>query len=106
MGKMLERKCRNCGNVYKFESSASFIVFCPYCKRFDYLESEYISPVTECTVFMDDEIIGAVKAYSDDNCEYDDDVAYDKEIYPQTVECSDLNILTGQLMKMISDELR
>lgn len=52
MGKMLERKCRNCGNVYKFESSASFIVFCPYCMRFDYFESEYISPVTECTVFI------------------------------------------------------
>ena len=30
---------------------------------------------------------------------------YLKEMYPQTVECSDLNKLTGQLMKMISDEL-
>lgn len=77
MGKMLERTCRNCGNVYRLKSSASFIAFCPYCKRFDYLERDYISPVTECTVFMGDEVIGAVKAYSDDNCEYDDDTVYD-----------------------------
>lgn len=50
MEKMIERTCRNCGNIYKFKRSASFIAFCPHCRRFDYSECEYVSPVTECTV--------------------------------------------------------
>ena len=28
-----------------------------------------------------------------------------KEIYPKTIECCDLDKLTGQLLKVISDEL-
>jgi hypothetical protein len=73
MEKMIERTCRNCGN----KRSASFIAFCPHCSRFDYSECEYVSPVTECTVFMGDEKIGAVNAYTDDNCESDDNAFYD-----------------------------
>lgn len=77
MGNIMERTCRNCGKVYKFKSTPSFIAFCSHCKMFDYSKCKYVFPVTECTVFMGDEIIGTVKVYTGDTCVYDGDTIYD-----------------------------
>ncbi len=55
MGKMLERKCRYCGNVYKYEGAVNFIAFCPYCKRYDFSEPENgCGSNTPCRIYIGD----------------------------------------------------
>lgn len=35
------RKCNSCGQVYEYDGCANLIIFCPRCKKYDYLECEY-----------------------------------------------------------------
>jgi len=65
MGKMIERTCRFCGNVYRYEGAANFIAFCPHCKEHDITECEYgYGAVTPCRIYLGERTIGEVKGDS------------------------------------------
>lgn len=62
----IERRCRNCGNKYKYEKVQSYILFCSRCKKFDYYEPYYTSDGIEpCKIYVGEEIIGEMTSEND-----------------------------------------
>lgn len=115
MGKMLERKCRYCGNVYKYEGAVNFIAFCPYCKRYDFSEPKNgCGSNTPCRIYIGDKTIGEVKG--DGKSGYDllvpEFAIYEKlnkKVSPMTLainivnnklnrECGYMDFLNGELL--------
>lgn len=62
----VERRCRNCGNKYKYENVQSYILFCSRCKKFDYYEPYYTDDgIRPCRIYLGDEIIGEMTSDND-----------------------------------------
>ncbi len=54
--------CQKCNTDLEYELSANFIVFCPHCCSYVYLECEYgYGPVVPCNILLGTEIIAEVK---------------------------------------------
>lgn len=61
-----ERRCRNCGNKYKYEKVQSYILFCPKCNDFDYFEPYYTeNGIKPCRIYLGEETIGEMTLEND-----------------------------------------
>lgn len=68
MGNIVERKCRHCGNVYKYEKVSSYILLCPRCKKEDFFEPCYTNNgIVSCRIYLGDKIIGEMTSDNEKN---------------------------------------
>ena len=64
---MTSVKCKECDHEIKYTPRVNFIVFCPNCLKYSFLECEYgYGPVVPCSIFIGEKEIGTVsqKGYS------------------------------------------
>ena len=53
--------CKHCKQEIEYEISANFIVFCPHCKKYVFLQCEYgYGPVVPCRVLLGREEIAMI----------------------------------------------
>lgn len=58
---MCTTECKYCDTIVSYKTYANFIIFCPNCKRYIFLECEYgYGPVTPCNIFLGNKKIGLV----------------------------------------------
>lgn len=54
-------KCKNCSHEIPYTPVANFIIFCPKCMKYTYLECEYgYGPVVPCNIYLGEKEIGIV----------------------------------------------
>lgn len=54
-------KCKECNHEIYYKPTANFIIFCPKCLKYTYMECEYgYGPVTPCNIYLGEKEIGIV----------------------------------------------
>jgi uncharacterized protein (DUF302 family) len=54
-------KCKVCNHEIYYEPCANFIIFCPKCFKYTFLECEYgYGPVVPCHIYLGEKEIGIV----------------------------------------------
>ena len=54
-------KCKKCNHEIIYTPCANYIVFCPNCLKYSFLECEYgYGPVVPCYIFLGEKEIGTV----------------------------------------------
>ena len=63
---MKEILCRECRQAIQYTPCANFIVFCPHCLQYTFLECEYgYGSVVPCYIYMGEKEIGIITQKED-----------------------------------------
>lgn len=57
----MHTNCKECGHEIQYVPRANFIIFCPACLKYAFLQCEYgYGPVVPCQIYLGDKEIGVV----------------------------------------------